>query len=66
MKGSRNQSKKIIISIKSIKPKIKKSKIIKRAFIKAPINIAVRTKPSLYSFFQGLKKVVNSNLRENK
>ena len=45
---------------------IKMSKIINKVFIKAPMNIAVLTRPSRYSFFQGLKKVVKSSLNEKR
>jgi len=45
---------------------MKISKIINKVFIKAPMNIAVLTRPSRYSFFQGLKKVVKSSLNEKR
>ena len=56
----------MITSTIKIALKINTSKMIMKVFIKETIKIAVRTKPSRYSFFQGLKKVAKRFLNEKR
>ncbi len=49
----------------SIKKSIKRSMIIRKVFTSIPIPREKPTKPSLYSFFSGLKKVVRLMVRAN-
>lgn len=46
--------------------KINKSARITKLFIKIPITIEKKISPFLYSFFQGLKKVLINNGKESK
>jgi hypothetical protein len=62
--NKRNPTKKLTSNTKR-KVKSKRSIEIKRDLSTIPINIENFTKPSLYSFFQGLKNVFNIKGTEN-
>jgi len=55
MNGKRSQVTKMVASAMINTDNAAISKSINQVFIKAPMNIPVLTKPSRYSFFQGLK-----------